>query len=89
MSYTNSEKIKDLMRGTASYTNGEYDETDSGAPRVIVQGTYNKFSLVYIARSNKWKVFWPFPCTDKPQNKQYFNNSEDMYKYLKSQGVDF
>lgn len=85
----NPEQIKELIKKTALYLNGEYNETTGGVPRIIVSGTFHKFSVVYVAKADKWKVFFPFPATDEQQSKEYFNCTEDLFRYLKSQGVKF
>jgi hypothetical protein len=82
-----SSKIKSIVKDTANLLNGKYDETVDGVPRIIISGTYNTFSIVYVARSGEWKVFYPFPADVDKQKKIYFKFTEDLKTYLESQGV--
>ena len=81
-----SEFIKDLVKNLAPFVNGNYDETAEGVPRIIVQGKDYKLSIIFVANSHQWKVFFPFPAEE--QTKLYFDNTDLLKDFLKSQGVE-
>jgi hypothetical protein len=54
--------------------------------RPISQPNGTKISVVYLASSQQWKAFWPFPATE--QRKEYFTTLKELIDWLYEMGVD-
>lgn len=79
--------IEILIQSVADCLGGEYNLTSDDVPRIIFtteDGT-NKISVVYLASSNQWKAFYPFPAA--VQSKEYFKNIRELIEWLYSKGV--
>ena len=78
----NPQKITNLVKYTAHQIGGEFNITSGGVPRIIYKGKDISFSIVYIARINKWKIFFPFPAEHDEQKKEYFEDIEKLKSFL-------
>lgn len=74
------DEIIKLVKGCAEVLNGEYAETLNGVPRIIFQGKDYKISVVYVARTNQWKAFYPFPSSK--QKRKYFKDIHELSHFL-------
>jgi len=82
-----SEQIIEYVKQTAATVNGEYRLTRAGVPHILCNGRLTTFSLVYAAKSKRWKAFFPWPAPDSEQDRIYFNDEEAMILYLRKEGV--
>ena len=96
---TYNDLLKILVECVAVCLGGEYDLTSGGVPRIIFECAYMrtdkdgasidnrpmKISVVYLASSNQWKAFWPFPSDE--QQKQYFKTISNLVEWLYDMGV--
>ena len=80
-------EIKTRVRMAARILSAEYSEDRKGTPRIIAQGRWCKFSVVFLARSSQWKVFHPFPAESGLQKRLYFNDFSKMQRFLRSEGA--
>ena len=80
----NSEEINNFVQLFADELGGEFNVTENGVPRIIMKGSEMKISLVYVAKSNIWKAFHPFPSSN--QTREYFESSEQLVKFLQEKG---
>lgn len=78
----NSIDIKKKINTAAVFLDGDYSETNSGVPRIIYKRTNVSASIVYVAKSNQWKAFYPFPANN--QKKIYFDNLDQVKGWLQS-----
>jgi len=58
------------------------DEKDT-----VIDNRDMKISVVYLAATNQWKAFYPFPA-DK-QERRYFDKMNDLIEWLYCMGVAF
>ncbi len=63
--------IIQTVKKAAFLLDGEFDTTRSGVPRIILRLGDIKASVVFVARSDQWKMFSPFP-SDGNQKREYF-----------------
>lgn len=73
-------QIHGKVATAAEHLGGEFNVTLKGVPRVILHLPPCKVSLVYLATSNQWKVFWPFPA--KEQERRYFDNMDAVERFV-------
>jgi len=81
-----SEMIRELVESVAECLCGEFNLTEDNVPRIIFKGSKHKISVVYLARSQHWKAFYPFPSNE--QKKEYFGTMRDLISWLFDQGVE-
>lgn len=82
-----SEQIVEYVKQTAATVNGEYRLTQNGVPHILCVGRDTTFSLVYAAKSEKWKAFFPWPAPSEKQTRKYFFDEDDMIRFLREEGV--
>jgi len=84
---TYNDLLKILVECVAVCLGGEYDLTSGDVPRIIftTKARDLKISVVYLASSNQWKAFWPFPSDE--QQKQYFKTISNLVEWLYDMGV--
>ena len=82
----NPEDINKFVEDFAYELGGEFNVTANGVPRIIMKGREMKISLVYVAKSNVWKAFFPFPSAE--QERKYFENSEQLVQFLLEKGCE-
>lgn len=75
-------EIKNKVERAAILLDGDYNETNSGVPRIIYKKDAVTASIVYAAKSDRWKVFFPFPASI--QKKEYFDNIDQVKEWLQS-----
>ena len=81
-----SEDIVQHVKEHAEALGGEFNLTQKGVPRIIMTGKEMKISLVYVARSNIWKAFYPYPS--KNQERKYFHSAMDLLIFLTEKGCE-
>jgi len=80
----NPEEIVQRVKYYAEALGGEFNLTPKGVPRIIINGADMKLSLVYVARSNIWKAFLPYPSNK--QEKEYFQTTDALVDFLMKKG---
>lgn len=80
------EAIVQHVKDYAKTLGGEFNLTRKGVPRIIMTGRDMKMSLVYAARSDVWKAFFPYPA--KKQERKYFNTTNDLILFLTEKGCE-
>lgn len=76
------EHIVRVVRDAAYLLGGEFDTTQAGVPRIILRLGPIKASVVYVARSDQWKMFTPFP-SDGNQTREYFGSFRELVDAVK------
>jgi hypothetical protein len=82
-----SELIIEYVKQTAASLNSEFRLTRNSVPCIICKGDNTTFSLVFAAKSGKWKAFYPWPAPDELQERIYFRDEEAMIDFMKKAGV--
>ena len=80
-----NEMIVELVESVAECLCGEFELTNDGVPRIIFQGKDFAISVVYVAHSQQWKAFYPFPAME--QSKAYFPEIKELIRWLLDMGV--
>lgn len=80
------EDIKKCVKEYAQTLNGEYNETQSGVPRIILTGKEYKISLVFVGKSKIWKAFFPYPAAPEKQERKYFKTTAEIMDFCREKG---
>ncbi|RLC39282.1 hypothetical protein DRH27_00090 [Candidatus Falkowbacteria bacterium] len=76
------EEIKKHVGKASLFLQGEFNLTRAGVPRIIVKTKTCTYSIVYLARADKWKLFYPFPGEPLSQKKKYFESLQYVKTFL-------
>ena len=80
----NPNEIVEHVKSYAETLGGEFNLTPKGVPRIIMTGATEKISLVFVAKSNIWKAFYPYPSDD--QQRKYFKSRAELISFLHEKG---
>lgn len=83
----NPQEIVEHVQHFAEILDGEFNLSPKGVPRIIMTGEQIKISLVYVAKSDIWKAFFPYPSSK--QERKYFESHIAMLSFLREKGCVF
>ncbi len=81
-----SAQIIQTVQDGARAVGGMFRKSREGCPHVLIHRGSLTLSLVYAARTKKWKIFYPWPSST--QTRVYFRDLTEVKTWLDKEGYN-